>query len=169
MKIEIIGFKPEHQPAFENLNRAWIEKHFEMEPLDVEVLTNPSKHILEKGGCILVAVADSLPVGVVALRKLENGVYELTKMAVDETYRKEGIGRKLMQACIDKGKELGLQKLILYSNRTHNAPAISLYWKMGFVEVAMGDAVYARGDIKMEFDLGQHSISNTKSAETKMN
>jgi ribosomal protein S18 acetylase RimI-like enzyme len=153
MKIDIIDFKPEHQPAFEKLNRTWIEKHFVMEVLDVEVLTNPSKYILEKGGYILVALADGNPAGVVALRRLERGVYELTKMAVDEKYRKEGIGRKLMEACITKGRDLHLEKLVLYSNRTHNAPAISLYRKIGFEEVEMGDVVYARGDIKMEFML----------------
>ncbi|HXC03633.1 MAG TPA: GNAT family N-acetyltransferase [Bacteroidia bacterium] len=153
MNITINAYKPEHQPVFYRLNKTWIEEYFTLEPLDIAVLSDPQKHILDGGGCILVAEADGDAAGVVALRKLQAGIFELTKMAVDERYRKEGIGRKLMQACIDKGRELGLEKLVLYSNRTHNAPAVALYRKMNFVEVPMGDALYGRGDIKMEYRL----------------
>jgi ribosomal protein S18 acetylase RimI-like enzyme len=153
MNVHIVNYKPGHQPAFEKLNRAWIEKHFTLETLDIEVLSNPGKHILENGGYILVALADDIPAGVVALRKLEDGIFELTKMAVDETVRGKGIGKKLMMACLQKGREIGARTIILYSNRTHNVPAIELYRKIGFVEIPMGEALYKRGNIKMEFVL----------------
>lgn len=153
MKIEIVDFKPEHQPVFENLNRRWIEKYFTMEALDIEVLTNPQKNILDPGGKILVALYDKKPAGVVALRKLNDTAFELTKMAVDENIRRAGLGKKLMEACIDKGRELRLEKLILYSNTVHNAPAITLYRQMAFMEVDLGEGIYERGNIKMEFQL----------------
>jgi hypothetical protein len=46
--LEIIDYQPEHQPWFEKFNRHWIEKHFWMEPIDVEVLRHPESHILKR-------------------------------------------------------------------------------------------------------------------------
>ena len=37
-KILIVEYRREHQPWFENLNRAWIERYFTMEPIDFQVL-----------------------------------------------------------------------------------------------------------------------------------
>lgn len=153
MDIRIVDFEHKYRFAFENLNKAWIEKHFILEPLDIEVLQHPEKNIISGGGQILVALLNNEPAGVVALRRLEEKVFELTKMAVDEKQRKAGIGKKLMEASIQKAKELGMQKLILYSNTIHNAPAIALYRKMKFMEVDLGNTLYERGNIKMELQL----------------
>jgi ribosomal protein S18 acetylase RimI-like enzyme len=90
-------------------------------------------------------------VGTVALKFVEPGVYEFTKMAVDEKYRGLKIGKALALAAIEKGKALGAHKIILYSN-TILANAIALYRKLGFQEVPV-DSVYERSDIKMELPL----------------
>ena len=90
--IELLEFKPEHQPWFEKLNRQWIEQYFWMEPIDVEVLQHPDKHIIGKGGSIFMASVDGAIAGAVALKFVESGVYEFTKMAVDEKFRGLKIG-----------------------------------------------------------------------------
>lgn len=151
MELTILEYKPEFQPWFEKFNRDWIEKHFWMEPIDVAVLQNPEEHILAKGGSILMASCDKEMAGTVALKYVEPGVYEFTKMAVDEKFRGQRIGLLLSEAAIIKARQSGAHKIILYSN-TILAPAISLYRKLGFKEVPV-DAVYKRSDIKMELTL----------------
>ncbi len=149
--LDIIEYKIEHQPWFEKLNREWIEQHFSMEPIDIEVLQQPNVHIIEKGGSILMAVYNNTIAATVALKFVSPGVYEFTKMAVDEKYRGKKIGFALAHAAIKKAKEQNAHKIILYSNRILS-PAISLYKKLGFVEVPV-DMLYKRSDIKMELTL----------------
>lgn len=151
MQLSILDYKPEHQPWFEKLNRDWIEKFFWMEPIDVQVLQNPEEHILRKGGSILMASCDKEMAGTVALKYVEPGVYEFTKMAVDEKFRGQKIGLLLSEAAIIKARQLEAKKIILYSN-TVLVPAISLYRKLGFKEVPL-DGPYKRSDIKMELIL----------------
>lgn len=149
--LEILDFEPAHQTWFEKLNRQWIEQYFWMEPVDVEVLQHPDKTIIEKGGAILMASIDGAIAGTVALKFVEQGVYEFTKMAVDEKYRGQKIGKALGESAIEKAKKLGARKIILYSN-TILTPAIELYRKLGFLEVPV-DGPYKRSNIKMELIL----------------
>jgi ribosomal protein S18 acetylase RimI-like enzyme len=149
--VSIVEYASQHQPWFEKLNRDWIEKFFWMEPIDVEVLGNPEKHILEKGGSILMASSNNQIAGTVALKFVEPGVYEFTKMAVDEKFQGQKIGLILSEAAIVKAKQQGAKKIILYSN-TILAPAISLYRKLGFKEIPL-DGPYKRSNIKMELVL----------------
>ena len=89
--------------------------------------------------------------GTVALKYSAPGVYEFTKMAVDEKYQGRKIGEALALAAIRKVDELGGRKIILYSN-TILEPAIRLYRKLGFREVPV-DGPYVRSNIKMELTL----------------
>ncbi len=149
--LEITDYRSEHQPWFESLNRKWIEEFFWMEPLDYEVLQHPEEHILKTGGAILMASADREIAGTVALKFVEPGIYEFTKMAVDEKFRGLKIGEALAHSAIAKARALGAHKIILYSN-TVLAPAIALYRKIGFTEIPL-DGPYKRSNIKMEFVL----------------
>jgi ribosomal protein S18 acetylase RimI-like enzyme len=149
--IQILDFKPEHQVWFEKFNRDWIEKYFWMEPLDIEVLQRPEIHIINKGGNIFMAMADKEMAGTVALKYVEPGVYEFTKMAVDEKFQGRKIGLALAEAAIQRARKLGAGKIILYSN-TMLGPAIKLYEKLGFKEIAL-DGPYKRSNIKMELNL----------------
>jgi GNAT superfamily N-acetyltransferase len=151
MELTIHEYKPEHQPWFEKFNRDWIEKYFWMEPIDTAVLQNPEEYILKHGGSILMASCDREMAGTVALKYVEPGVYEFTKMAVEEKFRGQHIGLLLSEAAIIKARTLGAHKIILYSN-TVLVPAITMYRKLGFKEIPV-DAVYKRSDIKMELIL----------------
>jgi ribosomal protein S18 acetylase RimI-like enzyme len=146
--VKIVLYNSSHQPWFEKLNREWIEKYFWMEPIDYEVLQKPEEHIVRKGGIIFMASVGDDIVGTVALKFVETGVYEFTKMAVAESFRGKHIGKQLADAAIEKAKDLGAEKIILYSNRILE-PAIALYRKIGFTEVPV-DGIYKRSDIKME-------------------
>lgn len=158
--ISIVNFEKEHQPYFEKFNRQWIEAWFTMEPLDEWVLTNPEEAILKDGGEILMALYDGTLAGTAGLRKISETVFEFTKMAVDENFRRKGIAEALCYASFEKAKELGATKVLLYSN-TKNAGAIKLYEKIGFKHLPVENGVYARANVKMEIDLKEiHSANN---------
>ncbi len=154
-EVEIVEYQPQYKKAFYELNRKWIELYWELEPHDIEVLENPEKHILEKGGHIFVALYNGFPVGVCALCPMPAESpydYELAKLAVNNSIQRKGIGRRLCDAVIEKARDLGGEKLFLESN-TRLKPAIALYRKLGFKELPEYHPAYARGDIQMELSL----------------
>lgn len=150
--ITIVDYKPEHQPYFEKFNKAWIEEHWELEPLDIAVLQKPEENILHNGGAILMALYNGEVAGTVGLRKLDGRTFEFTKMAVDQNFRRKGIAEKLCYASFEKAKEIGADRVILYSN-TKNAAAIKLYEKIGFKHLPVENDIYKRANVKMEIDL----------------
>jgi putative acetyltransferase len=147
--MEIVEFEPRHAQAFRTLNEAWISKDFEIEPKDREVLDDPQGQIVAKGGRIFMAVRDGEAVGCVALLKMADGGYEVAKMTVSEDLRGSGLGRRLMERCIEAGVEDGAPRLYLETN-SGLAPALALYRATGFRELAPAQTEYARADVFME-------------------
>jgi N-acetylglutamate synthase-like GNAT family acetyltransferase len=147
--ITIIPFSSDIKEPFKVLNMEWLKKYFKIEPKDERVLSNPQEEIIEKGGMIFYAKYDDKIVGTVALIKIDENSFELSKMAVTDDVQGLGIGQKLLQHCINIAEKQKIKKLILYSNRSL-LPAIHLYEKLGFVEVPLEDGIYDRADIKMK-------------------
>ncbi len=146
--ISILPYKPEYAIYFDRYNKAWLEEYFVVEPIDKYVLENPELAILKPGGSILFAEHNGKIIGTVALKLLEPGVYELTKMAVDKPFRGIGAGKILCLAAIEEAKKLNAHTLILYSQR-QLSNAIAIYYKVGFTELPLEKGVYKRADIKM--------------------
>jgi len=147
--MEIVDFEPAHAEAFHRLNEAWITRYFVIEPKDLEVLADPQGKIIDKGGRIFMVLEDGVAIGCVALMKMGDGGYEVGKMTVAEALRGSGLGRLLMQRCIDVGAELGATRLYLETN-SGLAPALGLYRAMGFRDLPPADTPYARADVFME-------------------
>ncbi len=154
MSVKILEFKEEYSIYFYELNVEWLKKYFYVEKHDEEVLSNPKKFIIESGGIVLFAEYDNKIVGTVALMYLKDeNCFELTKMAVSPEYRGKKIGQIILDNCIKKAKKMGLDKLILYSNRVLEN-AIYIYKKYGFVEIPIKEgSPYKRADIKMVLKL----------------
>jgi GNAT superfamily N-acetyltransferase len=152
--VEIVNFQSKYGKAFRELNKEWISTYFKMEEADRKALDDPQGNILDKGGYILVALLDNVPVGVCALKKMNDGEYdfELAKMAVSKNERGKNIGFLLGQAIIEKARSLGASKIYLESN-TILEPAIRLYQKLGFKKVAGRPTPYERCNIQMELVL----------------
>lgn len=151
--ISIVKFNDRYAADFARLNFEWLEKYFYIEAYDTELLNNPKKYILDDGGHILIAISKDEVVGTVALIKREESVFELSKMAVTDKYQGMGIGKKIMDACINHAKEHGCRRLFLDSSTTLG-PAIALYTKMGFQEIPVPkDTPYERCNIRMELFL----------------
>jgi GNAT superfamily N-acetyltransferase len=150
-------FQPADAEAFFELNREWIQRHFWLEPADLEVLWHPQTAILDCGGRILIAVRNGIPVGCCALIAIGPGEYELAKMAVTPEERRSGIGRRLMAAAIDLAERIGATRLYLETNHTLTG-AIALYESMGFRHLPperITPSHYARADVYMERMVGQ--------------
>jgi len=150
--IEIVDYRPEHQPHWERLNSEWISENFDIEEFDKYVLQNPEEAIINKGGAILIALCDGEVAGTAGLRKLSDEVYEFTKMTVDKKHRRKGIAESICYACFERAKELGATTVILYSN-TVQAAAIKMYEKIGFQHLPVENTVYKRANVKMTIDL----------------
>ena len=148
----IIDYRPEHARAFHDLNIAWISQLFHVEAKDREVLEDPDGKIIARGGAIFMAMDAGRAVGCVALIPLDDGGFEVAKMTVAEDQRGSGLGRRLLERCIDEGRARGAPRLYLETN-SGLAPAITLYRDMGFSDLEPGRRPrvdYARCDVWME-------------------
>ena len=150
--IKIINYTEETKDFVKTLNYEWLEKYFRVEPGDVISMSDPQREILDKHGLIYYAKHNGAIVGTASLLRVDDEVYELGKMAVTSSAQGLGIGKALMEYCLDKAKELGIKKLILYSN-TKLENAIHIYRKYGFIEIPLEPGHYERANIKMELDL----------------
>ena len=105
----------------------------------------------QNGNHVFSAHIDGKVAGACALKKHEDGRYELTKMAVDTAFRGNGIGQEIMRAVETFAKEtLGLDYLFLLSN-AKNAAALRLYARNGWTVNHEGPhPVYDRANIGME-------------------
>jgi putative acetyltransferase len=142
--------------VFRDLNVEWIERYFKLEQSDRDVLWHPQQAIIDKGGRILMAMRDGVPVGCCALVAMGDGEYELAKMAVTPTERGNGIGRKLMTATLELAERMGARRLFLGTNSMLTS-AIALYESVGFEHLPPERALqgyYERANVYMERLLG---------------
>ena len=152
-ELQFIKFASEYKSDFVRLNYDWLNEYFEIESYDREVLESCEQTIIAKGGHIFFALLDHKVVGTFAYIKIEEGVYELSKMAVTKSLRSRGIGNQIIAFSIRFAEQHHWKKLILYSSRKLKN-SIHLYRKYGYIEVPLeNNAPYKRGDIKMELDL----------------
>lgn len=152
--IEIVPYEACYKEIFKSLNEQWITQHWKIEPHDLDYLDRPQEYIIDKGGFIFVATYKNSPVGVCALCKMDDPIYdyELAKLAVSSDVRGKGIGTLLCEAAINKAKAMNAKTLFLESN-TLLKPAIHTYRKLGFKELAEYHPEYERGDIQMELSI----------------
>jgi putative acetyltransferase len=153
-RIRIVDYDPRWRRDFARLNIDWLERFFVVEPVDRTVLSDPETHILADGGHILFAVDDNdQAVGTVALKHEGDGVYELTKMAVDPASQGHGIGRMLMDAALRTYRAIDGRELFLESS-SKLATALRLYESVGFQHrpAPRPGSHYARADVYMVWE-----------------
>jgi putative acetyltransferase len=147
---------PEDAAAFARLNAEWITAHFTLEAKDRETLADPFGRYVEPGGDVLLARDGDAVLGCVALEPGGDGrAFELSKMAVAPAAQGHGLGRRLLEAAIERARALGATTLFLGSNR-RLAPAVHLYEAVGFQHVPredIGPMPYDRADVFMRLEL----------------
>jgi len=152
--IRIVDFDPRWRADFARLNIDWLERYFVVEPIDRDVLSDPETHILADGGRVLFAIDElDVCVGTVALKHEAQGVYELTKMAVDPASQGQGIGRLLMEGALRTFRELDGRELFLESS-LKLTPALKLYESVGFRHrpAPRPGTHYVRADVYMVWE-----------------
>jgi GNAT superfamily N-acetyltransferase len=147
--VQLRAFQPGDGEAFRLLNEAWIEKFFGLEEHDNQILGDPEGYVLAKGGHIFFAVADGVPVGCCGLIPIVDGVFEVAKMAVAESWQGRGIGRRVLAYTVEQGRALGASKLYLETN-SRLANAIHLYESLGFMHLPPNPSPYVRANVFME-------------------
>ena len=100
-------------------SRPWKLKDFE------ELLDKPDR------GCV-VAVDQGEVIGCVVYRNIVGDV-DITNVQVKEAYRGRGIGKRLMEAAMEKAAAIGGERFTL-EVRESNKAAIALYRSLGFNE-----------------------------------
>ena len=152
MTLTLRPFQSGDEVAFRELNEAWIRRHFALEAKDAEVLDDPSRYILQRGGAIVMALDGSRAVGCCALLKMADGGFEIGKMTVAEDCRGLGVGKKMLAHVVELGWQMGATRLYLESN-AKLPDAIHLYEAQGFRHLPaerVRRSPYARSDVYME-------------------
>lgn len=153
-EIEVVPYVREYQRFFESLNSVWIEKYFWVEDIDLKVLRNPEEEIIARGGMVFFAREGDSVVGTGAVIDHGNGLYEISKMAVDEAFQGRGIGKSIIDRAIEWVKEASGNTIFIETN-TVLERAVNLYGKLGFVSVqaSSGDSHYERTNLHLELEL----------------
>ena len=143
-------FKKEYKSDFETLNLQWIKKYFKVEEEDSRILKNPESYVIDGGGQIFFALKDGKAIGTAAMILTKERIFELSKMAVDSSYQGLGIGRMLINECIDFAKCRSADEIFLITNDIL-LPALELYNSSGFeLDEDYDDNRYERGNTKMK-------------------
>lgn len=150
--VEIVPYAPALREHFYRLNAQWLERHFRIEDVDRAVLSEPERYILQPGGAIFFARLGENVIGTCALLQESPGVFELTKMGVDEIFRGLGAGKRLLDACIQEFRRRKGQTLFLESN-SRLQTALRMYEKAGFAMQATvrPGSHYERADVYMVY------------------
>ena len=86
-----------------------------------------------------LAYVDSECVGTARLIALPGNIGKIGRMAVLQTYRRQGLGRQLLNALLESCKSQGVAKLELHAQLL----AIPFYEQFGFI--AQGEMYYEAG------------------------
>ena len=154
--LKIVTFGPAYAADFKRLNLVWLERYFQVEPIDLEVLNDPEGTIIKPGGMVFFALLDGVVVGTCALIRHTDDLFELSKMAVADTHQGKGIGTQLLSHAIAWARSQSIQKLFVETNTVLES-AVRLYQRIGFQTTAYerSDAHYDRTNLKLELDLQQ--------------
>lgn len=125
MNYKLTPMTMEHIPQVAALERACFSRPWSEESLQSELWNDSAVIIVAEG-------EDGSVLGYAGLQTVLDEGY-ITNVAVDNTYRRQGIADELIAAFV----RFGQAKLafLTLEVRASNAPAIALYAKHGFVEV----------------------------------
>jgi len=148
-RIEIINYSSQYQLDYKELSLEWLYEYNLYEDADGQMLDHPKREVFDKGGYIFLAKINSEIVGTVVIIPAGNNSFEIFKLGVKKNYQRLGIGKALMELCIQQSKAFNAEKIILETNSKLKS-AIRLYTKLGFKEVALHKDKYQLSDKKME-------------------
>ncbi len=132
MNFEIVKMRAEHIPEIARLEAECFSQPWSENALSEE-LKNENSHFL-------AAVSDRV-LGYIGVQEICGEAY-ITNVAVFGEYRKEGIGRKLLNEACNGAKERGCEFITL-EVRESNSAAIALYESEGFEKAGVRKNFYS--------------------------
>jgi ribosomal protein S18 acetylase RimI-like enzyme len=158
MEMTIDKYSDKNKGNFEKIWVDWLSNSMGIQPQQVDIVEvrNPVDNYIKTGGMAFYANKNNECIGVVAVKKLNATDYEFCKLVVSEKARGLGLGKQLVQKCIDFVKELDGTNLYLQSFHKLEI-AVKMYKAMGFIEAPApnGMLVVARTEIIMKIELRQ--------------
>ena len=112
----------------------WLGETLDGDGLDKDIANWQSAYDGVRGRLLIVEDPEGVVVGTAAVRLLELGVGEVKRMWIRPAHQGKGLGRPLMDACLDAARALGCARLRLDSE-DRLAAAVHLYRTYGFTEI----------------------------------
>ena len=133
--MTIDKYSEKNKGDFEKIWINWLTNSMGIQPQekDIEEVQNPVSNYIQDGGMSFYANNNRECIGVVAVKKLNSTDYEFCKLVVDKKARRLGLGKKLVQECIDYVKEVNGKNLYLQSFYKLEI-AVKMYKEMGFID-----------------------------------
>ncbi|MGP0075461.1 MAG: GNAT family N-acetyltransferase [Bryobacteraceae bacterium] len=108
------------------------------------------------GGVLLLAIHKEEPAGTIALRRLDGTSGEVKRLYLRPQFRGHGLGRRLLQAVIERARAHGYESL--YADTLPvMTDALSLYERLGFERVEAYSNTPTPGAIYMKLELVKES------------
>lgn len=111
----------------------WLGFDLAFQNFDHEMASLPDMYNTRDGG-LYVAYLNQQPVGVAGLRRFNETDAEVKRMFVKDEAKGKGIGKLLLQKCVDSAIRLNY-KTIKLDTAAYMHAAIKLYTNHGFVEI----------------------------------
>jgi ribosomal protein S18 acetylase RimI-like enzyme len=145
--LEYVDFLKER--FYKYVDQQWATGHWQY--LEKEAKTLPGSYAHPQG-CILLAEYKGQIAGCIALKELDDGICQMKRLYVRPQFRNLGIGNKLVEGIIEKGRESGYYCMRLNTNRLLDS-ALKLYSSLGFKEIEPFEQPYTETSVFMELKL----------------
>lgn len=148
--MKIIPYDSKYRKDFVRLNTEWLERFYWVEYFDQDAM-NRVEELIADGAMVYFAIENNEVLATCMTMPLENGTWEMCKLAARNQYTGTGAGNAVFCACMDYAVCHGAKRLVLISCTGLKA-AIPLYKKNGFHEVPYRKDYWhsEKADIEME-------------------
>jgi len=135
-KIITVNTEPEYAAASALFKEyaEWLNIDLSFQNFEEELLQLKEMYSEPNGAIFLLQQTEDF-IGCVAIRKKENDIAELKRMYIKPTTRKNGGGTLLLEKALAAASQLGYKRIRL-DTLANMTPAINLYKKHGFYEIA---------------------------------
>jgi GNAT superfamily N-acetyltransferase len=110
---------------------SWLAMDLCFQGFEDELTGLPGKYAPPDGRLYLAYIENELA-GIVALRKLEDGICEMKRLFLRENARGHGLGKMLVERLISDAKAIGYSKMRLDTFPPKMGKAVKIYESYGF-------------------------------------
>ena len=147
--MKIIEYDSKYKEDFIQFNKDLIIDNLGfLEDEDIKTFEKMDEE-LANGAMIYFAIEDGSALACCMAKPMENGTWEICKLASNKNRVHKGCGSAVFEAAVQWAIDHGAKRLFILSNSRLKA-AIHIYEKFGFHQLKLDDYEYVRGDIAFE-------------------